>query len=176
MEKEDKYVLITKRLLIAGAGSLLITGVLCGLTLIGVKHFFTSWFCLQCGIIGGFVSIKQRLKDMQEDELTILSKSWASVLMIPIYGGIFSLVLYMLFISGLLKGALFPAFFIPKFGCPPVHTDMFALFWQTAPLTAADFAKLAFWSFVAGFSERFVPQIIEQLSTQASDVGKKPSK
>ncbi len=30
------------------------------------------------------------------------------------------------------------------------------------PETGKDVAKLLFWSFVAGFSERFVPQIIQR--------------
>ena len=36
------------------------------------------------------------------------------------------------------------------------------LFTSTYPSTGVDFAKLVFWSFVAGFSERLVPQIISK--------------
>ncbi len=172
MEKEQKYITVTRRLLISGAVSLGITAILFGITLILRKHFFTSWFCLQCGIIGGFVSIKQRLKDMRNDELTVLSTSWASVLTVPIYGGIFSLVLYVLFISGLVRGDLFPSFYVPPFASPPTHANLLSLFLETFPDTGADFGKLAFWSFVAGFSERFVPQIIQKLSSQEESSNK----
>ncbi|MEO1002569.1 MAG: hypothetical protein AAFX65_05595 [Cyanobacteria bacterium J06638_7] len=36
------------------------------------------------------------------------------------------------------------------------------------PDTNADFAKLLLWSFVAGFSEKFVPNLIAKLEGQAS--------
>jgi hypothetical protein len=45
------------------------------------------------------------------------------------------------------------------------------LFVGTYPQTGVDFAKLVFWCFVAGFSERFVPQII---SGAQRDSGKSP--
>jgi hypothetical protein len=38
-------------------------------------------------------------------------------------------------------------------------------FTATYPVAGVDFAKLIFWSFLAGFSERLVPQIISKTST-----------
>jgi len=37
---------------------------------------------------------------------------------------------------------------------------MKTLFTSTYPASGVDFAKLIFWSFIAGFPERLVPQII----------------
>jgi hypothetical protein len=42
------------------------------------------------------------------------------------------------------------------------------LFISTYPTTGVDVAKLIFWSFVAGFSERLVPQIISNTEKKDS--------
>jgi hypothetical protein len=39
---------------------------------------------------------------------------------------------------------------------------------KTYPLTGPDLAKLIFWSFVAGFAERFVPQIISNFTSKSN--------
>ena len=43
---------------------------------------------------------------------------------------------------------------------PPTTEDVVTFLNQTYPKSGPDLAKLLFWCFVAGFSERFVPQII----------------
>jgi len=129
-----------------------------------------SWACFGCGLLGGFVSIQQRIKRFGDEELELLSRSWFQVLLIPIYGGIFALVLYLGFLSNIVQGPLFPSFAGPSFSQPiPTSKDIAAFFGQTYPATGADLAKLLFWSFVAGFSERFVPQILDNAQTRDSD-------
>jgi hypothetical protein len=49
----------------------------------------------------------------------------------------------------------------------PTTEDMRNFFSLTYPATGADVAKFLFWSFVAGFSERFVPQILDQAQREA---------
>jgi hypothetical protein len=70
----------------------------------------------------------------------------------------------MLFLSGLLQGHLFPEFNIVVFDDPPTIQNLTYFFMKTYPKGPLDFAKFAFWSFVAGFSERFVPQIIGKIA------------
>jgi hypothetical protein len=77
-----------------------------------------SWAWFGCGILGGFVSIQQRLKHFGDEELDLLSKSWFQILLIPIYGGIFALVLYIGLLSKIVEGPLFPQFAIPDFSKP----------------------------------------------------------
>ncbi|MBD3647188.1 MAG: hypothetical protein HUJ31_06975 [Pseudomonadales bacterium] len=114
------------------------------------------------GLIGGFVSIQQRLPNIGLSELRELSGSWLSILLIPINGGIFALVLMLIFLSGILEGAMFPTYHHESID----QSDLVASFvnWlsNTFPASGPDVAKLLFWSFVAGFSERFVPQIIRK--------------
>lgn len=73
----------------------------------------------------------------------------------------------MLFLSGLIDGHLFPDFWVPEFQHPPTTEDIRNLLTTSYPSSAADFAKFAFWSFAAGFSERLVPQIIQKVTSKS---------
>lgn len=71
------------------------------------------------GIVGGLVSIQQRLHKLSNEELQRLSQSWASVLLIPIYGGVFALILHVIFLAQLIQCAVFPVYISPEFSNPP---------------------------------------------------------
>jgi hypothetical protein len=145
------------------AGALLLVTIVFGLTLLFGKRFMVSWACFGCGLLGGFVSIQQRIKRFGDEELDLLSKSWFQILLIPVYGGVFALVLYVGFLSHIVEGPLVPKFAIQPFSKPiPTTEDIKNFFSTTYPATGPDLAKLLFWAFVAGFSERFVPQIIDK--------------
>ncbi|MDF1817943.1 MAG: hypothetical protein P1U54_04845 [Immundisolibacteraceae bacterium] len=165
-------LIVSRRLFIFAALSLLATSLVFGMTFFFNDRLMISWLVLECGIIGGFVSIQQRLSSVKVEELGLLAESWATILVIPIYGGIFALVLYVLLLAGLIQGHLFPAFYIPRFDVPPTSENIAAFLTETYPAQGADLAKLIFWSFVAGFSERFVPQIINNVSSSGES---KPS-
>jgi hypothetical protein len=64
-------------------------------------------------------------------------------------GVVGALIFYFLVVAGLVGGELFP-----KTATAPKGFDV-------------QFAKLVFWSFLAGFSERLVPSTLERLDTQA---------
>ena len=162
--RRKQLLIISKRLLIFAALSLVVTSLIFGLTLFFNERLMISWLAFECGIIGGFVSIQQRLWKIDSEELNLLSESWATILVIPIYGGIFSLLLYVLFLAGLIQGHLFPSFYIPEFNTPPTTDDLVSFLPKTYPTQGSDVAKLIFWTFVGGFSERFVPQIIQQVT------------
>jgi hypothetical protein len=66
--------------------------------------------CFIVGVIGGFVGLQRRLKKMSEDDLTLLANSWVYICLAPLVGGILAVVTYVLFVSGLLAGDLFPHF------------------------------------------------------------------
>lgn len=167
MTRTEKLLTITKRLIIMTSCGLLLVASIFALTLLRGNRFMVSWACFACGLVGGFVSIQQRLNKFGDEELDLLSRSWFQVLLIPVYGGIFAMVLYVGFLSKIIEGSLFPQFASPPFSEPiPTSDDIRNFFSQTYPATGADLAKLVFWSFIAGFSERFVPQIID---TQAKN-------
>ncbi len=168
MTRTAMLLKITRRLIVMTAIALFFVVGIFAMTLLRGDRFMTSWACFGCGLLGGFVSIQQRLKKFGDDELDLLSQSWFQILLIPVYGGLFALVLYICFLSGIVEGSLFPRFAIPTFSAPmPTTEDMRNFFSLTYPATGADVAKFLFWSFVAGFSERFVPQILDQAQREA---------
>ncbi|MBN0989386.1 hypothetical protein [Amphritea pacifica] len=118
------------------------------------------------GLLGGFVSIQQRLPSIALDELKVLAGSWISITLIPINGGIFAIVLMLMFVGHIVQGALFPAY--PAPGDFVINDAESFNRWITGayPVDGVEVAKLLFWSFVAGFSERLVPQIIRRTSDE----------
>lgn len=136
------------------------------------KHSFLVLLVFIAGLLGGFVSIQQRLPNIELEELKVLSNSWFSIALIPINGGIFALALMLMFIGNIIDGSLFPQYAQKEIG----GTEDF-LKWLTEgyPKTNVDIAKLLVWSFVAGFSERFVPQIIRTTTNQVTPDTKEES-
>lgn len=167
MTRSERLLTITKRLIIMTSVSLLLLMILFGLTLYRGNRFMVSWACFGCGLVGGFVSIQQRLRKFENEELDLLSKSWFQIILIPVYGGIFAVILYLCFLSKIVEGPLFPHFAGPPFTEPiPTTDDVRNFLAQTYPSSGSDLAKVLFWSFVSGFSERFVPQIIGRAETR----------
>ncbi len=170
-------LVITRRLIIMTGIALLFVVCIFSMTFLFGERFMVSWACFGCGLVGGFVSIQQRLKKVGNEELELLSCSWFQILLIPIYGGVFALVLYIGFLGGIVEGPLFPAFSIPDFSKPyPTRDDIQNFFVSTYPSSGSDVAKLLFWSFVAGFSERFVPQILDRTQKRSSTQSEKGTK
>jgi len=165
----ERLLIITKRLILLTIAALGVLVAIFAITLFFRQKFLVSWACFTAGLIGGFVSIQQRIKNVGDEELELLSRSWFQILLIPVYGGIFALVLYLAFLSRIVEGPLFPTFALPVFGNPPSTDDMKNFFMSTYPAAPTDFGKLIFWCFVAGFSERFVPQIISKTQQGGSD-------
>jgi hypothetical protein len=122
----------------------------------------TPLMALMIGAIGGFVGLQRRLKQLSDEDLVLLADSWVYVALSPLVGGILAVLIYILFISGLLAGDLFPKF------VPDADADSY----QGLPAMfrihgkAADYAKLIFWCFLAGFSERFAIDIISHFEAQ----------
>lgn len=107
------------------------------------------------GICGGFVSIQRRLKSLTKEDLELMASSWAYIFLAPLTGGALAVILYLLFMSEMIKGDAFPMF-------EPGDTtskDFSRLLEYTAK-GPKDYAKLMVWSFVAGFSETFVTNIV----------------
>ena len=124
------------------------------------------------GVIGGFVGLQRRLKSMSDDDLTLLANSWVYVGLSPLVGGILAVVLYLLFLSGLITSDLFPKF-VPDISdlSQQAHRGFSEIFYVHG--TAVDYAKMMFWSFVAGFSEKFVTNIISKFDNETAANNKK---
>jgi hypothetical protein len=169
MQREENMLKVTRRLILMTAAALLAISLLFAASLWGGLHFMISWACFGCGLVGGFISIQQRLKHVSNTELSLLAKSWFQISLVPIYGALFALILYVGFLGQIVTGPLFPRFYIPAFSKPPVSDDLVKFFRETSPATGADAAKLLFWCLIAGFSERLIPQIISHTSSDATE-------
>ncbi|MGH7872186.1 MAG: hypothetical protein ACREQO_08205 [Candidatus Binatia bacterium] len=116
------------------------------------------------GLIGGFVGLQRRLKDLTVSDLQLIADSWIYTWLSPLVGAVLALLLYVLFLSELLSGQLFPHFVAD--GIAQKATGFASVFQQHGE-TYKDYAKLVFWCFVAGFSERFVTDIISRFEGTA---------
>ena len=166
MEQDDRqrYLqIITRKLVFLTVGCLLVLVII--FYIIKPEVFDRTYlvaYVFLTGLIGGFVSMQQRLPSIHLNELIELSKSWLSILLIPINGGIFSIVLLLIFLSGIIEGSMFPKFTQLSIDRSDLVGSFTSWLRTTFPTEGTDIAKLLFWSFVAGFSERFVPQIIRK--------------
>jgi len=123
------------------------------------------------GILGSFVSALNRIyasKDVfPRGKYTHLLKS-ANIYLIayslipPLVGAIGAAILYTMFAGGIISGGLFPEFACSELGGCQSYTDYLDK-WK--PKLPVDFAKLIVWGFISGFSERFVPNILNQIAS-----------
>jgi hypothetical protein len=86
--------------------------------------------------------------------------------LVPVLVGIIGAVMiYLIFAGGLLKGDLFPEFVcrspVGDKGCD----DFYGFVHNWMPRDPAANAKAIVWGFIAGFSERLVPNILNRLAT-----------
>jgi hypothetical protein len=173
------------------------------------------------GMIGGYISLQRRIQNAPSTgdpivNIAELSNSQFSVYLAPISGAVFAVLLYIIFVGGLLKGPLFPEIASPEGKCEVVEIvksrsggnnadpgkssaqnasgvtanedtkppslgseaadkkkclatlDFTDFLKKTGPASGVHFAILLVWAFIAGFAERFVPDTIDHLVSQAA--------
>jgi hypothetical protein len=153
---------VTRRLLISLLTLIALSAALLIVFVLAQSSVSVFAITMTFGICGGFVGIQRRLKSLPLEDLELMASSWAYVFLSPLAGGALAVILYLLFVSGLVKGGLFPTF-------EPGET-LRKDFTRILDCTASgyqDYAKIMFWSFVAGFSETFVTDIIGTFSKAA---------
>lgn len=144
----------------------------------GVATLFVVIFA---GMTGAFVSMQQRIQSAPSQgdplyNLSMLTHGWFGILLSPLSGAIFALILYMLFVSGMVSGALFP---VPRtFTVEDINSaknpsiSLFDFLSASGAINGVGYGKLLIWSFIAGFAERFVPDKLNKLV--ARDETEKP--
>ena len=119
------------------------------------------------GATGGFISLCRRIYEANpgpdpEASCRILRSDRSSLVAKPLFGAVFALVLYLLFLGGIVSGSLFPA---PSLGPNNIQVNFQSFLTGAVWAVPGDFAKLLVWCFIAGFAERFVPDILGRLGS-----------
>jgi hypothetical protein len=166
------YSLIPLREKIRGS---VINRIALGILVSGLLLGLVVWRCLDqdqipiatlivvafAGCLGGFVSMQRRIGQVPSDGDPLLSifqlnSGLSTLYLAPVSGAIFAILLYFIFSGRLLDGGLFPDM-----------SKVFEFKWNIREWAGKDpifaFGKLLVWSFIAGFAERFVPDILDRL-------------
>ena len=124
-----------------------------------------------CGASGSIVGNYRKLSLLGADgEATKQALGTPAVVLqlyvSPLIGGIFAMLAWTAFFSGLLKGVLFPNIIV-RAGVKDLYDNFHNLMANTYPEHYSDAMKGVFWAFVAGYSEKFVPNAIDQVAHNA---------
>ena len=135
------------------------------------------FYVLYAGFLGAVTSTIRRIQPVAEEPIAIsdpliktiaIEQGHVGVYLSIALGAIFALVLYLAIGSGLelALGGSTPKFLPSGATKPCPDCSIYVMFTSLLPATSADFAKLLVWSFVAGFSERLVPDMLDRFSTK----------
>jgi hypothetical protein len=130
-------------------------------------HLLLAFFC---GIFGGAVSTIQRIQAMPTNSsaltnVTALQGVHIALVSSPLIGGVSAGLLFFLCAGGELPSSIFPS--IANWSTTPAY-DLH-VFSDFGAEKAIDAAKLVVWSFIAGFSERFIPDTVSRFTAKLSD-------
>jgi RsiW-degrading membrane proteinase PrsW (M82 family) len=106
---------------------------------------FSSVLCF--GALGSAISLISRARNGEAVTPGITTQELVSVQTV---GAVFALILSLMFMGELIAGSMFPIW-------KPFYNILYS---------PPAFAKLLVWSFIAGFFERFVPHMLENISTR----------
>lgn len=130
------------------------------------------------GALGAIVSNANRLgglaknvPELQSDNSSDKPPMTSTVHALQLYAsllvsGALGFVCYGIFLSGLLEGGLFPKF---NLATASPYTGMKAFLESIRPATNLDAAKAIVWAFIAGYSEKFIPNALDKLTRMESE-------
>lgn len=154
-----------------------ITRTIIGILIIAVVLGFSYFFWRGIGTSGGaeqfpiilFIWIAAILgssanQTLRSDKLDRTHHHLGPVLLYILWkyviAAILALALYMMFVAGLISGDIFPKFVHATVEQGGAYTNMKDFATKVDPESFKDVAKILVWSFIAGYSERFVPNLI----------------
>ena len=136
-------------------------------------------YVMYSGFLGAITSTIRRIQPIADAPISVsdpLVKSMAfeqgsvGVYLSTALGAIFALVLYLAFAAGLqaVVGTSAPEFRTVSESMSSCGSSLCEFFWALLPKSSADFAKALVWSFIGGFSEKLVPDMLDRLQTTKS--------
>jgi hypothetical protein len=136
----------------------------------GDKAYFGSIVpVLIMGAFGGCVSVYLKVQGMDFQarsfsELMDLRHGLSTTFFAPLFGAISAGIMFLLFAGDIVGGELFPSIDIPKQTIRPGDYGTLIVSANAEP--GPDSIKLLLWSFVAGFGERLMPNILSRLGAK----------
>lgn len=132
------------------------------------------------GALGGFVSAIRRVylfqrvfpKDFFKERKKPSGYLFIYSMVPPLVGAIAAVTLYLIFATEVIMGPMFPVFTLSE-STPPITDDFYNFVRNWHPSSPADYAKVLVWGFVAGFLERFVPNLLESFASGAQKTANK---
>lgn len=131
------------------------------------------WLIVGTGTLGALISSLRRLDNLNDNgsldrDLLLDQKRLAyggiGAIIALVSGVVFSMLVYAIFASEILgKTALFPSFVQCKDIQLPCASGIRQFFYGIRPESPQDIAKIVVWSFISGFAERFVPDVLDRL-------------
>lgn len=115
------------------------------------------------GNIGGYVGLHRRLAEIGDEEIKNLSNSWFGIILPSFIGGILACVMYTLFIANIIEGELFPKIIRDTSCTNNANLEKFDVIFCQHADGYRSYAKLLFWSFVAGFNQKYVVDVIDSI-------------
>ena len=129
------------------------------------ERFPIAWFIIVAAIIGSAVnqsSRKDNLKNAGGGQI-IVYLLWKCCVSI-----VFAFVLHLMFIGDLVSGDMFPKYVHTNISNGGAYTNMINFATGVDPESNKDTAKLLVWCFIAGYSEKYVPNLITRISSHSS--------
>lgn len=174
----DQTKLILKRLGIIFIALLTFSFTIVFALTIYTQQLGSMVFALLIGGFGSGVSVFRRIPTLPESQMIVLADSWWNLITPLLIGFVMGGVIYLVFFAGILTGdggsGLFTSNLFPNFTNPVEKSDVsHPLDVKTVlairPSSIQDFGKLLVWCFLAGYSERLVPTLLDGLEKKAID-------
>ena len=164
------------------------TGVLVAVVVaILMVSYITHWFgvpllllIMLAGMIGAFFSALTRLYNVDQAGVVIFTSTVQELrggpyllmysFVPPVIGAIAAVVLYLVFLAHFFNTDLFPAIECMNGKTCESLQQLMDNYWPAKP---EDYSKALVWGFIAGFSERLVPDVLTSLASKAETQSKK---
>jgi hypothetical protein len=134
---------------------------------------FTLLVVMVLGTMGAYTSVQYKVQTLPYtgdpiSRIVTFESGRISLFFGIIFGSIFAVMAYCLFMSGAVGGSFFPVFGEANHSGSQAGS-LYDFLTKVDPETTKDYGKLFVWSFVAGFAERLIPDTLNRLIEMNAD-------